>query len=558
MKIKKLKYLFFIYFLYMPSLSYQNDDIADAKFIIKKDKKFTIYDIDRFYFPSPIIEIPKPVKLYYNNKFLDPNFKPLNHKLRLLKAKQFLLANHYDNLIGVGCAFTNAKKVSGLLKFICGTKKNERYYVTNHGEIFIPDYKNQIYFNHSSGRYLGDLLLSLDLNYERLIFKRRDEPELEDDIKTILAKEQALNNFEIYGNIDGIYNNDTEYKSNLGYELFKTNSDNDIVKNSGEVLEHNFISQSKFSHSLTDYNLNFEGILNFSTIKYQLGYIKKNKDNNKNLNNNINPDFRNLFQIGSIANYTFKNLIISGGANIYTHNDEFEKKTLLSPLIKLESNLSNYFKPYIKLTGGEIQKNSYSIMLHENPLMKIIKENTDIKNICKTFNGALGFNSNLPYNIAINGNIEVSKYLNFASFSKQDNGYKIIYNKDLWIVNPNIELDIKNNSDTMSINFHLDLFKYGEDIQIDYEPRHKINILGTYKIQDKLFIRANIYFSGGAKEGKKDLDEIIDTGIGFSYVLVDNLLLNLDFENILLRLNEKYEGVSGRSFRVILGIGYRL
>ena len=40
MKIRKLKYLFFIYLISLPALSFQDDDIADAKFVIKKDKKF--------------------------------------------------------------------------------------------------------------------------------------------------------------------------------------------------------------------------------------------------------------------------------------------------------------------------------------------------------------------------------------------------------------------------------------------------------------------------------------------------------------------------------------
>ncbi|MCP3659950.1 MAG: TonB-dependent receptor [Bacteroidetes bacterium] len=540
------------------TINLKGENLDDAKFIIKKDKKANIYDIDRYYFPFPKLEIPPKANIYYSDNFIKPTIKPLNHQIRVLKAKQLQLSNYYDRLFCVGAAFDNTfNKPACEIKLIFGVKKNERYYMTNHAEIFFPDFKNQIYFNHSSGKYVDDILLSLDLNYERKIFKRREDKDLEEDLKAILGKRQALNNFNIFGNLDGKYN-DIEYQFDIGYDLFKTNSDNDIVNDAGKILEHQVIFDSSYIYKFEQYDLNLEGNLNVSILKPKIGYQKENS----NKITEEDQQNRNLINIGSKGNYNIKKLDISGGFNIYTHNDkDSNKTTLFSPLLEIEYNLNKIFNPYMKLNGGEIEKNTYSTIMHKNPLWKVYK-NAEIKHIYKPFTASFGFNSNLPLNMSFNANLDLAKYSNFVSFQKTKKQYELIYIKDILILNPNTELNVKNNSDTFSLNFKYDFFKYLKskdfaETKIDYEPNHKINILGTYKIQEKLFLRGNLFFSTGATIKDKKLDDIIDAGIGLSYTIVDNLLLNIDCENIFWKLNEKYEGVPGRNFMLSLGLGYR-
>ncbi len=529
-----------------------SNDISDAKFVIKKDKAITFYDIGRIYFIPPTIAAGKHPKVFYSNKILAPNFGQLHPKLRLLKAKKLPLITSYNNYTGFGGALFNKGKPAAYLNIILG-KKNDLYSINICGNMLFSSYIKRAYFKESSRIYMDNSQFGPDMTYNRQVYKRNDD--IESKFKNTISEEQALNTLTTIITLEGDYNINTKYDLPLSYELFKTNSD--LKEKIGQITEHTFAFKPNFNLHIPNIPLDLKIIADLSLMQKYIFFIGDGKNKKRYLDK--------FCDIKCAVCYKYKDFLIEGGVRLFGHNNNNKnnsKKFLFSPLILLQYKLNDLFRPYLKASLGSIKKNSYANMMKQNPLWIIREKGGAIQNIYKKYDISLGATSMFPYNVVLLGSINFEEVFNFPSFKRgEDKKFEIMYTKNLKILNPHLETNIKNDANTIFFNINLDYFLFLNNAKVDYEPKYKINIITSYKLQDKLSIRSNIYYCSGAafSDGgvEKSIDPTIDIGLGMSYTIVDNLIFTIDFENLLTRINERYNHIPGRNFMVLFCLGYR-
>ncbi len=533
-----------------PSSETTSNNISDAKFVIKKDKEMTFYDISRIYFIPPTIAVGRHSKVLYSNKILAPNFELLHPELRLLKAKKLPLVTSYNNYTGFGGALFNKDKPAAYLNIILG-KKNDLYSINICGDMLFSSYIKRVYFKESSRIYMDNSQFGPDMTYNRNVFKRNND--INPEFKNTISEKQALNNLIASITIEGDYNINTKYDLPLSYELFKTNSN--LKAKIGEITEHTFTFKPKFNLYMPNIPLDLKIIANLSLMQKYISFIGNGKNKKRNLDK--------FCDIKCTASYKYKDFIVEGGVALFAHNNpNNNQKFLISPLTILQYKLNNLFTLYLKASLGDIKRNSYANMMKQNPLWIIREKGGAIQNIYKKYDISLGVTTMLAYNMVLLGSVNFEEIFNFPSFKRgEDKKFEIIYTPNLKIINPHLEMNVKNDTNTVFFDVNLDYFHFLNNVKVDYEPKYKTNIIASYKLQDKLSIRANIHYCGGAvfNDGKaeKPIDSTIDFGLGMSYTIVDNLIFTIDFENLLARINAKYDHIPGRNFMVLLCLGYR-
>ncbi len=523
---------------------------SNTKFVIEKQKKIKLSEYPRLFKAPPIPKTKKQVSVKYEKHVLSPMYDNLNHKLRLLKAKQIELNTLLQNYVGLGF---NSLNLRPEIKYFINSKRSTKYSYVGGLYLEIPI---KVALPENVDTYLGgDIFITESLTFSSKVdyFKKNYWYKISEKNKNPIYKSQTLNNFNLSTKIKGNHNDLVNYKIGCGYDYFRTNK---ALKNSrGFIYEHG-----------ANGNIGIDYIFHSNGIKISLdsdvAIIKPkiilSENYVSNLQNKPNADLRTLFKIKPSIKYESERFKVDLGMKVGFHNDkESSKKANFGPAIRGEYKLTKHLSPFLEISS-DIDRNSYSTFLNENPFWKP-KNDTKILNTHKPLDTGGGLNIYFPHNVTLSSGYFFKIYSNMYFFVSQDDNFDIKYD-EAQVHNPFIEFMYKTKSEEFTTNFKVDLFLYTKLKKLkepEHKPKYKLNWLNTFKLYDKLFINCTTHWLGGIRSQSENLKNLVDLDLGINYLLTKRIVASIDLENLLFMKNARYEGIPGAGFNAKISLGFR-
>ncbi|MDQ3536872.1 MAG: hypothetical protein M3421_14730 [Bacteroidota bacterium] len=519
-------------------------EIESAEVIIEKDRKIELPPASRNFekVPPPPFQQQKGEQSYQFGNF-NYQVRDLDPKIRILTIKDEPAGKMFPNYIKGGIG----------------------NYFSTYGEAFInnarsKDFSYGAHFKHRAaargpvdGTNSGDSQNSLNVNGKyftpNIIFNgdlriSREKyyfygynPILEIDRSDI---RQLFNSFTGEASIENINAKTPHYKVQAS---FTTLSDRFAAteNQAGFNLESKFRLSDQLAVGLL-------GDLYLTSHADEIGKINRNLFR-------LKPHFlinTDLFRIKAGFNFVYENDTVSTGDKLHFY-----------PFASLEYDIAPSFTAYAGI-DGDIQRTSLAGFVSDNPFLA---PNVALLHTNKTIEFFAGIKGKLVESLTFNVGVSAGNYNNmhfFINSAADSSKFDIIYEpENAALLNLFGELSFFK-SDVFRTSVRGDLYDYSTNIIEEpwHRPTHKLSILSTYNIFNKIHLSGDLNVLGGIKAKNfttnevVDLDGIVDLSLKGDYLFSNRFSIFLSFNNILSKNYERYLYYPSRGLVVMGGVSY--
>jgi len=254
-------------------------------------------------------------------------------------------------------------------------------------------------------------------------------------------------------------------------------------------------------------------------------------------------------------------------------DNSIQSKFYFYPSLDLSYNvIDDIIIPYAGLTGG-LQKNSFKTFTDNNPF---VLSDLKMANSNKVYELYGGIKGTLSATTAFNACASFSDIHNMALFvndtkDELQNKFDVIYD-DASVLNIHGEVSYQE-SEKLRINLHGEYFNYKmkTEIRAWYKPQVEISLSANYNLEDKIIIKADLFYNDnqfaktfltdttsitGKKVIAKELKGVFDANIGLEYRYTKKLGFFLNFNNIANYRYYRWSNYPTQRFSLMGGLSY--
>ncbi|MDQ3395349.1 MAG: hypothetical protein M3512_14725, partial [Bacteroidota bacterium] len=511
--------------------------------IIEKDRKIELPPASRNFekVPPPPIQ-PQKVEQNYQFRNFNYSVRDLDPKIRVLTIKDETTEKLYPNYVKGGIG----------------------NYFSTYGEAFInntrnKDYAYGVHFKHRAaakgpvdGLNSGNSENALNLNGKyftpNIIFASdlkasRDKyyfygynPILEIDRSDI---RQVFSKFSADASIENINPKTPHYKLNAGFTAMMDRFDA-RENQAGFNLE----STVKISDKL---GIGLISDLYLTSYTYELGKDSRNLFR-------VRPHFiinTNMFRIKAGFNFVYEDDAVEAGEKLHFY-----------PHANVEYDIAPEFTAYAGL-DGDIQRTSLAGFVTENPFLA---PSVDLLHTNKSMEFYGGIKGKLMESLTFKVGVSAGNYNNMHFFTNSEadsSKFDILYDPKSVMINLIGEISFFK-TDVFRTSVRGDLYDYSTSVIAEpwHRPTHKLSVLSTYNIFDKIHLSGDLNLLGGIRaknlmtDEAVDLKGIVDLSLKADYLFSEKFSVFLSFNNILSRNYERYLYYPSRGLVVMGGASY--
>ena len=512
--------------------------LKDAEFVIKKERQLLLPEASRMFESAPTsLFITDPVKpLEYTLVDLFPEFDTLSVKTKILRAKQDIVAKLYSNYLQGGHGNFHMPFLEG-------------YFANKHHS----KYAYGLQFRHlSAGKaaYAGETHNLIQLHGKlftkslclggEMTFNRDGYPlyDPEHD-RAAVSSSQILRQITIRNTLSNYVHGTFNYQVDAMFHY---------LCDAYQARENQWIFNGRGDYIINDL-LKLKTFADLCLTKHSDATVVQ----------------RNLWRFKPMLCLLYNSFDVQGGVNIVYQDDVSYVSDALNayPVLVVKYALRKWLQPYIGIRG-DIQQNALQDFLQENPLLapQVTLRHTNQRFVF--YGGARG---DIIEQVSWRAGLSVGKYQNFHCLinSAQDpSRFDVRYDPAAILLKTFGELIHTNRTETLSVRLRGDYFHYSlqELSQPWHRPRYQMDLLGTYRLNDKLVFRGTMYWIGGVKAWdvtKKEpvaLKDMFDIGLDIDYWLGSRLSIFFNCQNLLAQKNERYLHYPSRGFHCMVGLTY--
>lgn len=517
--------------------------IQEAEFIIKKERKNELAESTRLFkkAPLPTTTDQPSFQPKYELDDLFMTFQPIEHKIKILRAKQDRLERLYGSYIRLG--YGNAHRPYGVALF--NNSRNPKYaYGLQLGHI--SEGKNEYAEGYHQAAALHGKMLTQQLVLDgSMDYMWNKHPFIE-----------AINNPQHTANDPN--KNHTYHQIGLSTRLYNYVPDTLNYQAQAQVLH---LHQEKVHENQGKANVQ---------VGYQLNeIIQLHTDAAFQVSQYTNPATasmtRHITSLRPSLIILFQNLAIHAGASLAYQDDKqaLPNNFYAHPTIKLTYSLSKSLRPYIELNGG-IQPHSWQLHVSQNPWLA---PSADIRHTNQSFILAAGFQSDVLETLTSHAGVSVSSYQNYPCFvnhAAEPRNFDIQYDSSATVVHGFIELTKTSFGAALVTRFKAAYFHYKltDLLKPWHQPQYNFELCNNYNFHDKIFVKTSLLWQGGVEAQEPDtkvsksLPDVIDLCLGIEYLWNKRLSLFVDCQNMLAKDNNHYLHAPTRGIHVMMGLAY--
>lgn len=517
--------------------------IQEAEFIIKKERKSELPESTRLFKKAPL---PSPTdqpsfQLKYELDDFPMSFQTIEHKIKILRAKQDRLDRLYGNYIRLG--YGNHYRPY-LLALFDNTRNPTYAYGLHLGHISAGKKEHGEAYHHTAhlhGKLLTEKLVldgNMDYAWEKLPFIQviNDPQQTANDPNKHRTYHQIGLSTRLYSYIPDTLNYQAQIQAlHLHQEK--------VHENQGKANLH------------ADYQLNETLQLHtdgtFQIMQYTDPYAAAMT--------------RHVTCLKPSLVTSFQDLTIYAGANVAYQND---KKALANnfyvhPALKLAYVLNKALRPYIELNGG-IEPHSWQTYVSQNPWLS---PSVDIRHTNQSFILALGVQSDIIETLTYHAGISISNYQNYPCFvnnAAEPREFDIQYDSSATVMHGFTELTKISFGSALVTRLQAAYFHYKltDLLKPWHKPQYSLELCNTYNFHDKILVKSKLFWQGGIQaqepntQASKSLADIIGLCLGIEYLWNKRFSIFVDCQNLLAKANNQYLHAPTGSTHVLLGIAY--
>lgn len=365
-------------------------------------------------------------------------------------------------------------------------------------------------------KFFENSVLAAEINYDRDVvhyYGYLDPPE-------IFSKSETLHRM-------GIFSGD--------FSLASSHNHTDMLDYKVGINFYNYTDNK--DQSETDFNIN--GMLgkhlsNNNYFKADISFDIGQTEFPPGINGNqggFNAVSVNRFILKVNPRYEFikDGMIISAGGNVAIENAYDESHYHLYPFVHIKYPLIKEEFSVFGQLNGELKKNSVYSLNEENPFIRPspVESANILVNSNNKFDVRGGIEVKPDREFQVIAYASFSRILNDVFYENTLNTTGITYYRPAYYDNSQLNLHAEAqymHDEKFGIHLKTDYFSYNlpDDTQPWFKPAFMITLGGNYTIQDKIFVKAELFYNGTSKavsiDGKgTELKSYIDLNFGVDY-----------------------------------------
>lgn len=517
--------------------------IQEAEFIIKKERKNELPESTRLFKKAPL---PSPTdqpsfQLKYEPDDFLMSFQPIEHKIKILRAKQDRQERLYGNYVRLGYGNYHRPYVAALFN---NTRNRKYAYGLQLGHI--SEGKNEYLEGYQQAATLHGKMLTEKLVLDGIMDYAWDRHPFI----------QVINDPQHTNNDPNKHH--TYHQIGLSTRLYNYVPDTLNYQAQVHALH---LHQEKVHENQGKANLH---------VDYQLNEtLQLHTDGTFQIMQYTNPATasitRHVTSLQPSLVTSFQALTIHAGANVAYQND---KKALANnfyvhPAIKLTYSLNKALRPYIELNGG-IQPHSWQTHVAQNPWLAPA---ADIRHTNQSFILAVGVQGDVIDTLTCHAGVSVSNYHNYPCFvnnAVEPREFDIQYDSSATVVHGFTELTKASFGSALVTRLKAAYFyhKLTDLLKPWHKPQYSLELYNTYNFHDKVLVKSNLFWQGGIQvqdpptQASKSLEDVIDLCLGIEYLWNKRFSIFVDCQNLLAKANNQYLHTPTNSTHVMAGIAY--
>jgi hypothetical protein len=518
--------------------------IQEAEFIIKKERKNPVPEANRLVkkAPLPLSTEQQVAKLEYELYDIPLDFQPLDHKIKILRAKQERIINLYSKYLKLGYGNYHMPYIGAFFD----NTRNKKYAYGLHFT-HLSEGKNKYAEEHHDAvslhgkKLTEELTLSSSLDYtcDKYPFKQviNNAIHIHNDPNKYFKYHQVQLQASLYNHAPGPFN----YQIHTQFTYLNSSSSN---------YEH---QQRCKLH--VDYKLN-----DIFQLQADLGcYLRQYKSAKHTIVQGHVSNFKPLF----VTHYN--DFTIQTGTTLAYQNDTAALAQAFHayPEVKIMYAFNKIFRSYIGLSGN-IQANSWQENILQNPWLT---PSVDLKTTDQKYIWYTGIQSDILNMLTCHAGLSISSYENWPCFvNNTDNPrqFDIRYNTRATVAHIFTEFAKSSFAEALVTRLKTSYFNYTLTNleKAWHKPRYAIEVLNTYNFHDKILLKNNIHWLGGIQaldpttKAIRLLPDAIAIDLGIEYLWNQRFSIFIDCQNILAKDNNRYLHAPTSGFHCLAGITY--
>lgn len=515
--------------------------IKEAEFVIEKEKKNDLPESSRL-FKKAILstQVPKAnQQLTYDWAEINPILSLLDHKIKLLKAKQDFLTKLYGNYLKLGYG----TEYTPYLACYLDNANHAKYgYGLHLGHLstgktgYAETYHN---FVRLHGKWATE-----QVGLDGAIYYQGDKHalvDLRDQAKHDPKQAHTFHRIGLQTNLANYASDQLQFQVPLYFSHLRNRQDEQ--ENTGTL-------QAKVSYPLKE-NLMIETNTYFGFGRYQ---YKKEPVNNRHIER-LKPSLVLLIN----------DFRVQAGFNLVYQNDVSAvlKQLTVYPTFEVNYKPFKWLRPYIGL-GGDIQPNFWHTLVADNPWLA---SQPVLGHTNESFVFYGGIQGDITPQTAFYAGAKLGSYQNLPFFLNtvgETRNFAVEYDPETSLLNIFSELNHTNHRATLVTRLKGNYYAYKPKKLPKpwHKPSYDLELLSTYNLYDKILLKGNLYCLGGVEaldpttQTAKPLKDIIDVGFGVDYLWNQRVSVFLECQNLLARAQPRYLNTSSRGLNFLLGVSY--
>ena len=517
--------------------------IQDVEFVIKKEHKNELPESHRLVKKAPLAVVTEQAiyPVIYSFKDIDYTFPSLDHKIKILRAKEDRAITLYGKYLKVGYG----NFYSPYLSVFLDNTQNNKYAYGLHFRHISEGKQGHAEENHNGlkihGKTFTDKLVIggfIDYGQDKYPWKNLiDNSNNSNSIIYYSQYKQIQLHAELYNCVTG----------GLNYHM-----DTKITH-----LRNHLTSQENQGKGTIHVEYLLGEIFQIHTdLRYHLTQFTNNNTSIKRYVGSLNPvlitKLNKFFTIQTGANLAYQNQP-KGPAKAFQ----------VYPDIKLLYTFAKKLRPYMGIRGG-IRTHSWQDCIAKNPWLD---PTTELRHTNQDFAFYMGLKSDIKNKISIHPQISVSRYQNWPCFVNdkvEARQFYIDYEPEATVVKLSTEITKISLAETLVSRLKIDYYQYTltQLSKAWHRPQYHVSFLNTYNFQEKFLLKNKIYWLGGkyaldpASNNTVSLPAIVDIGIGIEYLWNQRFSIFLNLENLLNKANNHYLHSPTNGTHLLAGITY--
>ncbi len=513
--------------------------LQDAEFVIKKERKVLLSTAPRLFERAPTF-VPKinPNKpLGPTSIDLSPEFDMLPFKTRLLRAKPDMTARRYGNYLRGGYGTI---MYMPFLEGYFASQHHTRYVYglqVRHLSVGQATYAEEV---HNLVQLHGKLFTKL-LRFGSEITYNNDKCALYNAGQSTAMTLPSQTSHQV-----AIRNTLANYvDATLNYQI---HADFHYVCHTDQARERQWEINGKGDYAFNDV-LKLKAFTDLYFAQYR----------------DTKAIQRNLWRFKPTLALRYNQFHIEGGANIVYQNDASSAlNPFVYPVLAVKYARYRWLQPYAGV-GGDIQRNDLRSFLQENPLLA---STVALRHTNQRFVLYGGVRGSIKERVVWRVGLSTSGYQDFYCLVNSDQDprrFEVKYDTAARLCNLFCEFNHTSRSEALSVRVRGDSFYYYKLQELTkpwHRPRYQLDLLGTYRLNDKLAFKCTMHWIGGitawdtTKKTPIAIEDVLDTGLGIDYWLHTRFYAFCNLHNLLDKKNERYLHYPSRGFHLMAGISY--